>query len=144
MIDDLINVADFERVAAEKLESGVLGYFAGGAGRRGDAARQRRRLGPLAAAAADARPGSSEWSAAAEVLGAELSMPILVAPVAFQRLVDPEGEAAMARAAAAAGTVMCLSTLATARPGEVAAAAPGGPPLVPALLLQRRGGDDGR
>ncbi len=32
----------------------------------------------------------------------------------------------MARAAAAAGTVMCLSTLATATPTEVAAAAPGG------------------
>ena len=62
-------------------------------------------------------------------------MPVLVAPVAYQRLVDPEGEVAMARAAAAAGTVMCLSTLATTRPGEVAAAAPGGPPLVPALLL---------
>ena len=35
-------------------------------------------------------------------------MPVLVAPVAYQRLVDPEGEVAMARAAAAAGTVMCL------------------------------------
>ena len=32
----------------------------------------------------------------------------------------------MARAAAAAGTVMCLSTLATTRPSEVAAARPGG------------------
>ena len=32
VIEDLINVADFERVAAEKLEPGVLGYFAGGAG----------------------------------------------------------------------------------------------------------------
>jgi isopentenyl diphosphate isomerase/L-lactate dehydrogenase-like FMN-dependent dehydrogenase len=53
-------------------------------------------------------------------------MPILVAPVAYQRLIDPEGEVAMARAAAAAGTVMCLSTLATARPAEIAAAAPAG------------------
>jgi isopentenyl diphosphate isomerase/L-lactate dehydrogenase-like FMN-dependent dehydrogenase len=53
-------------------------------------------------------------------------MPVLVAPVAYQRLVDPEGEEAMARAAAAAGTVMCLSTLATTRPAEVAAAAPEG------------------
>ena len=53
-------------------------------------------------------------------------MPILVAPVAYQGLVDPEGEGGMARAAAAAGTVMCLSTLATMRPGPVAAAAPGG------------------
>jgi len=53
-------------------------------------------------------------------------MPVLVAPVAYQGLVDPEGEAAMARAAAAAGTVMCLSTLATMRPRPVAEAAPGG------------------
>jgi isopentenyl diphosphate isomerase/L-lactate dehydrogenase-like FMN-dependent dehydrogenase len=53
-------------------------------------------------------------------------MPILVAPVAYQRLVDPGGEEAMARAAAAAGTVMCLSTLATTRPAELAAAAPPG------------------
>jgi isopentenyl diphosphate isomerase/L-lactate dehydrogenase-like FMN-dependent dehydrogenase len=53
-------------------------------------------------------------------------MPILVAPVAYQRLVDVEGEVAMARAAAAAGTVMCLSTLATTRPAELAAAVPDG------------------
>jgi isopentenyl diphosphate isomerase/L-lactate dehydrogenase-like FMN-dependent dehydrogenase len=54
-------------------------------------------------------------------------MPLLVAPVAFQRLVDPDGEVAMARAAAAAGTIMCLSTIATARPSEVAAGAPAAP-----------------
>jgi isopentenyl diphosphate isomerase/L-lactate dehydrogenase-like FMN-dependent dehydrogenase len=58
------------------------------------------------------------------VLGEPVAMPILVAPVAFQRLAHPDGEAGMARAAAGAGTVMCLSTLATARPGEVAEAAP--------------------
>jgi isopentenyl diphosphate isomerase/L-lactate dehydrogenase-like FMN-dependent dehydrogenase len=63
-------------------------------------------------------------STGAELLGGPLAMPILVAPVAFQRLAHPEGEQAMARAAAAAGTVMCLSTIATARPSEVAAAAP--------------------
>jgi isopentenyl diphosphate isomerase/L-lactate dehydrogenase-like FMN-dependent dehydrogenase len=53
-------------------------------------------------------------------------MPLLVAPVAYQRLVDPEGEVAMARAAAEAGTVMCLSTLGTTRPSALAAAAPPG------------------
>jgi isopentenyl diphosphate isomerase/L-lactate dehydrogenase-like FMN-dependent dehydrogenase len=37
-----------------------------------------------------------------------------------------DGEAGMARAAAKAGTLMCLSTIATARPSEVAAAAPDG------------------
>ena len=125
MGDGLINVFDFERAAAEKLEPGVLGYFAGGAGdeltlRENIAAWHRWRLLPRALA------GVAEVSTAAEVLGKSVSMPLLVAPVAYQRLVDPEGELAMARGAAAAGTVMSLSTLATARPADVAAAAPGG------------------
>jgi isopentenyl diphosphate isomerase/L-lactate dehydrogenase-like FMN-dependent dehydrogenase len=123
--DDLVNVGDFERAAGEKLDPGVAGYFFGGAGDEvtlveNAAAWRRWRLRPRVLA------GHREWSTRAEVLGAEVSMPILVAPVAYQRLVDPEGEEAMARAAASAGTVMCLSTLATARPAEVAAAAPGG------------------
>ena len=54
-------------------------------------------------------------------------MPLFVAPTAFQRTVHPDGELAMARAAAAAGTVMCLSTFATATIEEVAEAAPGAP-----------------
>jgi isopentenyl diphosphate isomerase/L-lactate dehydrogenase-like FMN-dependent dehydrogenase len=125
MGDGLINVFDFERAAAEKLEPGVLGYFAGGAGdeltlRENIAAWHRWRLLPRVLA------GVGEVTTAAEVLGKPVSMPLLVAPVAYQRLVDPEGELAMARAVAAAGTVMSLSTLATARPGEVAAAAPEG------------------
>ena len=125
MIDGLVNVADFERVASERLEAGVLGYFAGGAGdeltlRENVAAWSRYRLRPRVLA------GHAEWGTQSELLGAPLSMPLLVAPVAYQRLVDPEGEVAMARAAAEAGTVMCLSTLATTRPSELAAAAPPG------------------
>jgi isopentenyl diphosphate isomerase/L-lactate dehydrogenase-like FMN-dependent dehydrogenase len=53
-------------------------------------------------------------------------MPLLVAPVAFQRVAHGDGEPATARAAAAAGTIMCLSTLATASAAEVAQAAPDG------------------
>jgi isopentenyl diphosphate isomerase/L-lactate dehydrogenase-like FMN-dependent dehydrogenase len=123
--EDLINVADFERLAAEKLDAGSLGYFAGGAGdevtlRDNVAAWRRWRLRPRVLV------DVSEVTTEAEVLGGPVSMPLLVAPVAYQRLVDPEGEAGMARAAAEAGTVMCLSTLATTRPSELAAAAPPG------------------
>jgi isopentenyl diphosphate isomerase/L-lactate dehydrogenase-like FMN-dependent dehydrogenase len=125
VIEDLVNVADFERAAEERLEPGVAGYFFGGAGdeltlRENVSAWGRWRLRPRMLA------GLSSWETGAEVLGAEVSMPVLVAPVAYQGLVDPEGEAAMARAAAAVGTVMCLSTLATMRPRPVAEAAPGG------------------
>ena len=66
-------------------------------------------------------------------------MPLLVAPVAFQRLVDPDGEVAMARAAAAAGTIMCLSTIATSHPAEIAAEAPPAPRWFQLYCFRDRG-----
>ena len=125
MTEGWINVGDAERLAAERLEPGVLGYFAGGSGdevtlRDNLSAWKHWRLRPRMLV--DVSAVSTE----VQLLGGPLAMPVLVAPVAYQRLVDPEGEVAMARAAAAAGTAMCLSTLATSRPSEVAAAAPGG------------------
>jgi isopentenyl diphosphate isomerase/L-lactate dehydrogenase-like FMN-dependent dehydrogenase len=62
-----------------------------------------------------------------------------VAPVAFQKLAHPDGEPAMARAAEAAGSVFCLSTLATARPREVAEAAPGGRRWMQLYVFSDRG-----
>ncbi|HEU4705897.1 MAG TPA: alpha-hydroxy acid oxidase [Solirubrobacterales bacterium] len=119
-----INVADFERLAAERLERGTLDYFAGGAGdeltlRENVAAWAHWRLRPRVLN--DVRAVST----ATAVLGKPVAMPVLVAPVAYQRMAHPEAEAGMAAGAAAAGTVMCLSTLSTTRPAEVAAAAPG-------------------
>jgi isopentenyl diphosphate isomerase/L-lactate dehydrogenase-like FMN-dependent dehydrogenase len=123
--EDWVNVFDVQRDAERKLGPGPRGYFSGGAGdevtlRENVTAWHRWRLRPRQLT------GIESVSTAAEVLGGPVAVPILVAPVAYQRLLDPEGEAAMARAAAAAGTVMCLSTLANTTPTEVAAAAPGG------------------
>jgi isopentenyl diphosphate isomerase/L-lactate dehydrogenase-like FMN-dependent dehydrogenase len=123
--DGPINVADFQRLGEEKLEPGPRDYFAGGAGdeltlRENVAAWGHWRLRPRVLN--DVR----EVSTAVELLGAPLSMPILVAPVAYQRMAHPEAESGMAAGAAAAGTAMCLSTLSTTRPAEVAAAGPEG------------------
>jgi 4-hydroxymandelate oxidase len=68
----------------------------------------------------------SQTTAATSVLGTEVSFPVLVAPMAFQGLAHSEGERATARGAAAAGTVMCLSTLSTVSLEEAAEAAPDG------------------
>eukprot|EP00899_Mesostigma_viride_P013120 jgi/Mesvir1/21809/Mv04199-RA.1 len=59
-----------------------------------------------------------------EILGLKVSMPILVAPTAMQRMADPEGELATARAAKAAGTLMTLSSWATSSVEEVASVGP--------------------
>ncbi|WP_306216207.1 alpha-hydroxy acid oxidase [Actinoplanes sp. RD1] len=59
------------------------------------------------------------------VAGTPLGAPVLVAPTAFHRLAHPDGEAATARGAAAAGTAMVVSMAATQPVEEIAAA--GGP-----------------
>jgi 4-hydroxymandelate oxidase len=52
-------------------------------------------------------------------------MPLGVAPFAMQRLLVPDGECATARAAAAAGVLMVVSTLTTSSHAEIAAASDG-------------------
>ena len=125
MIEDWVNVADAEREGLDRLEQGPRDYFAGGAGdevtlRENVAAWGHWRLRPRVLN--DVREVSTE----ADVLGRTVDLPVLVAPVAYQRMAHPEGEAGMAAGAAAAGTAMCLSTLSTTRPAEVAAAASDG------------------
>ena len=122
----MINVADFEAAARERLDPGVYDYVAGGAGdeqtlRENRAAFQRWQLRPRVLV------DISGVSTATTVLGTEVALPVLVAPTAFQRLAHPEGELATARAAAAAGTIMSLSTLSSVTPAELAAAAPDAP-----------------
>ncbi len=119
-----LNVWDYERLAEERLDEGAFGYFAGGAGDeravRGNLdAFDGWRLRPRVLVDVEAVTTKTT------VLGAEISMPILTAPVAFQRMAHPDGEVAVARAAAAVGTIMCLSSLATSSPADVAAVGQG-------------------
>jgi isopentenyl diphosphate isomerase/L-lactate dehydrogenase-like FMN-dependent dehydrogenase len=119
-----LNVWDYERLAAERLEPAAYEYYSGGAGdeltlRDNVEAFRRWQLRPRMLVDVDA------CTTHTTVLGQEVSMPLLVAPVAFQRIAHPDGEVGMARAAKAAGTIMCLSTLATSAPAEVASV--GGP-----------------
>ena len=73
------------------------------------------------------------------VLGERVVAPILVAPTAYHRLAHDEGEAATARGTAEAGTVMCVSTLATVSLEDVAAAAPGAPRWFQLYIRRDRG-----
>jgi isopentenyl diphosphate isomerase/L-lactate dehydrogenase-like FMN-dependent dehydrogenase len=137
-VQEPLNVADYERLAEDALDPGAFGYFAGGAGdervlRENVAAFARLRLRPRVLV------DVAETTTATTVLGTPVSMPLLVAPTAIQRMAHPDGEPGTARAAAAAGTIMCLSTLATATPEEVAAAAPGAPRWFQLYVFRDRG-----
>ena len=67
----------------------------------------------------------SERHMGTTALGEPVSMPILIAPTAFQGLAHPEGEVATVKAAGAAKTLMTLSTLSTFSIEEVMAVATG-------------------
>ena len=118
-----LNVGDYERLAQERLDPASFEYFAGGADdewtlRENVAAFGRWHLRPRTLVDVET------ISAGTTVLGTAVALPLLVAPTAFQRLAHPEGELAVARATATAGTIFCQSTLSSVRPADVAAAAP--------------------
>ena len=125
-MSELLNVWDYERAAEAKLDAGPHAYFAAGAGdewtlRENVDAFRRLTLRPRVLCDVE------NVSTATTILGTDIALPIVVAPMAYQRLAHPDGELAMARAAAAADTIMCVSTVATATPREIADAAPDAP-----------------
>ena len=126
MIDHktLLNLREFEAAAAARLPRMVFDYYAGGAG---DEVTLRAAHDAWNAIALRYRVLSdvSRRSLAASVLGDALDFPLLVAPMAFQRLAHPDGELATARAAGGAGVGMILSTLATSSIEDVRAATAG-------------------
>jgi 4-hydroxymandelate oxidase len=129
-----VNLHDFERLARERLPAMVVEYVAGGSAdevtmRRNRDALEALRLMPrvlVDVSAIDTR---------LELLGETLPFPVLLAPAGFQRLLHPKGERATARAAAAAGTILVVSTVSTTALEDVAAAADG--PLWFQLYVQR-------
>jgi isopentenyl diphosphate isomerase/L-lactate dehydrogenase-like FMN-dependent dehydrogenase len=69
--------------------------------------------------------GAGTIATTTEVLGLPLALPVALAPTAFNKLGHPDGEIAAARAAGAAGTLMCCSTISSTAIEDVAAAATG-------------------
>jgi isopentenyl diphosphate isomerase/L-lactate dehydrogenase-like FMN-dependent dehydrogenase len=133
-----LSLDEIEARAVALLDAGTLAYYAGGAG-------EERTVGDNRAAWGRFRPvprvltGVSTAPTQGELLGAPLALPVLAAPTAVHALAHPDGEAATARACAAAGTIMVVSQMGTARPREVAAAAPDGRRWLQLYVLRDRG-----
>lgn len=121
--DRLISLADYERAAESRIDPGAFGYYVGGAGdeitlRDNLAAWRRLAIQPRVLVGVGRRdPGVT-------LLAKPRPHPLIIAPMAFQRPAHPDGEIAAARAAAATGSVMCLSTLGTTGLPQLARAVP--------------------
>src|SRR5215217_5604604 len=119
-----INLFDLEASAREKLSREAYDYYASGAHDE-VTLRENRAAFDRLSLAYRVLVDVSRRDMATTALGQPVAMPVLVAPTAFHRLANPEGELATVRAAGAAGTVMILSTLSTTTVEEVVAAASG-------------------
>jgi isopentenyl diphosphate isomerase/L-lactate dehydrogenase-like FMN-dependent dehydrogenase len=120
----VINIEDLRRVAKRRLPRVVFDYIDGGA-------EDERTLRANCRAFEDVtfRPRCAVATPVCDlrvsVLGASLSMPLILAPVGSSRLMYPRGEEAAAGAAGAAGIAYTLSTLSGCRLEDVAAASKG-------------------
>lgn len=118
------SVHDLRRIAKRRLPRGVFDYIDG-------AAEDERSLAANAEAFARIgfKPrvlkGVGTVDTSTTLLGKELPYPLVLAPTGFTRIADPQGELAVARAAARAGLPYTLSTLGTRSIEEVAAVSDG-------------------
>ena len=120
-----LTVDDYEPLARERLPRDAYDYYAGGAGDEWTLAENRRAFSDWVI-----RPrmltGAWPVDPSGEVLGTPIAFPVLVAPWAYQKMAHPDGELATARAAAAAGTIMVVSSTTVDFLEDVATAS-GGP-----------------
>ena len=127
-VDDppFLDLPALEERARAQLPADVFDYYAGGAEsettlREAPASWRSWRLRPRVLT------GITSVPLATELLGSAVGSPIGVAPWAYQGMAHPDGELATARGAAAAGSLMTVSTSATRTLEEVAGAAQGSP-----------------
>ena len=113
------SIEDLRGLARRRLPGPVADYLDGGADdevslRRNRAVFERHGLVPRCLVDVE------QVDAATTVLGLPVSMPLLLGPAALHKVFHPAGEMAVARAAAAAGTMQFLSGMASTALEDVA------------------------
>src|SRR5499427_9749066 len=123
-ISGAVNIDDLRELARRHVPRIVFNYIDGGAEGEWTLRENRRAFDAVTFRPhqATAPPGSDLRT---RVLGTELSLPILLAPVGYLRVMHPDGEIAAARAASKAGIGLILSTVSGHRLEDVKAVSTG-------------------
>jgi len=114
-----ITIDEWEEAARAVLAPGIFDYIAGGAGAERTLAANEAGFDRWTVWPSMLR-GSGTPDPSTSILGSDLAFPVAVAPWAFQWQVHDEGELATARAAAATGIAMCVSSTVLDRVEDVA------------------------
>ena len=118
------SVHDLRRIARRRLPRGVFDYIDGGAEDELSLRESTAAFGRITFEPRILRD-VAKVELTTTLLGRPLPMPLLLSPTGFGRIADPQGELAVARAAARAGLPYTLSTLGTRSIEEVAAVSEG-------------------
>ena len=106
----VVCIEDFRPIARQRIPKSVFDYLDGGA--EGEVTlRENCRVFNDVTFRPRHAVASCECGLCTTVLGFDLSLPFLLAPVGYSRLMHPGGEVAAARAAGRAGTGYILSTI---------------------------------
>ena len=131
------NVADLRRRACRKLPAPIFHYIDGAADDEWSMHHNTQALNKYELMPSQLRDVSGV-DLRAKVLGAELDMPLILAPTGMSRLFHHEKEIAVAKAAEKLGVYYSLSTLATTSIEDIAAAS-AGPKLFQVYVFKDRG-----
>lgn len=120
----VVCVEDFRPLARRRLPRAVFDYMDGGAEGELTLRENRRAFDDVTFRPRQA-VAVGECDLRARVLGCDISLPFLLAPVGYSRMMHPGGEVAAARAAGKAGTGYILSTISGHPLEDVKAGSPG-------------------
>jgi L-lactate dehydrogenase (cytochrome) len=133
----VISIADLRTIAKRRVPSAVFDYLDGGA--EGEVTlRENCRVYEDITFRPRHAVAFSSCNLCTRVLGFDLALPFLLAPVGYSRLMHPTGEVAAARAAGNAGTAYILSTISGHKLEDVKAASKG-PVFYQLYLMGGRG-----
>jgi len=128
----VVSIADLRTLARRRVPRAVFDYLDGGA--EGEVTlRESCRVYEDVTLRPRHAVAFADCNLHTRVLGFDLALPFLLAPVGYSRLMHPAGEVGAARAAGKAGTAYILSTISGHRLEDVKAASPG--PLFYQLYL---------
>jgi isopentenyl diphosphate isomerase/L-lactate dehydrogenase-like FMN-dependent dehydrogenase len=137
----VVNINDLRTLARRKVPRVVFDYVDGGAEDEITLRENRRAFEEIAF-----RPRQAvaipHCDLRARVLGVDLSLPFLLAPVGYSRVINASGEVAAARVAGQAGTAYILSTI-SGYPLEEVKAASAGPVFYQLYILAGREAAEG-
>lgn len=122
-MDGFISLQELERQALERLPKPVYDFYAGGADDEVTLADNTTRFRSIKLKNR-VLVDVSKIDLSTTVLGQEIALPVLVAPMAFQGLAHPEGERATASASGETGTIMIASTVSSVPHAEISAHTP--------------------